>query len=78
MGKGNIPNRLERNLRHAHRVCRWARRSVGEAITLDRIKHVGLMVRTIEVLAIPASNSHQHPTTHLEEGPGLTPGSGAW
>ena len=35
----------------------WAFAGVGEAFPIDGIVHVGLMVRAVEVLAIPASET---------------------
>ncbi len=55
---GRIPLNLEGDLRHADRVARGARRRVGEALASDRVVHVALVVWGIEVLAVPASDSH--------------------
>jgi len=51
---GRIPGGLKGHLRHADRVRVWACGSVREAIRVDSVVHVRLVVGAVEVLAIPA------------------------
>lgn len=54
-GVSNIPSDLKSDLRYAYRVRCWARGGVVEVVGVDGVVHVGLVVRAVEVLAIPAS-----------------------
>ena len=59
-----IPERLVRQLGHAHRVRRGAGTSGCESF-FRRVEHVVLVVRRVEVLAIPARREvmHSHDAT---------------
>lgn len=46
------------NLWHADRVSGWARARVDEPVLGDGVVHMRLVVWTVEVLAVPASNSN--------------------
>lgn len=52
---GCVPDSLVCQLRHTNGVRGWTRWSVGEAVVLDCVEHVGLVVRAVEVLSIPAT-----------------------
>ncbi|KJR83613.1 uncharacterized protein SPSK_04359 [Sporothrix schenckii 1099-18] len=49
-----VPDRLERHLRHAHRVRRRAGPRVRKTVRVDRVVHVRLVVGAVQVLAVPA------------------------
>jgi len=51
---GGVPSGLERDLRDADGVRRGAGRSVGEALRVNRVVHVRLVVGAVKVLAVPA------------------------
>jgi len=59
---GGIPDGFEGYLRHAYGVGRGTLGGVGEALRRNCIVHVGLVVRAVKVLAVPASTSSQYYT----------------
>lgn len=52
----NIPDCLVCDLRHPDRVGSWARWSIGETVSCNRVVHVRLVVGAVKVLSIPASD----------------------
>lgn len=55
--RGGVPHGLEGHLRRPDGVGGRARSSVGEAVRVDGVVHVRLVVGAVKVLAIPASNN---------------------
>ena len=51
-----VPLNFERNLGHTDRVACRAGGGIGETLAGNRVEHMALVVRTIQVLAVPASN----------------------
>ena len=51
---GGVPDSFEGDLRHPDGVGRRALGRVGEPVGIDGVVHVRLVVRAVEVLAVPA------------------------